>query len=250
MSTKHITHFLGQQSLLAMSLAAAVAAFGCTTDRTLGNGDLNDRSGVRMTPTGGVTSGSETAPPMPPPMTSSYSRPETTTRAKGTIKRLTPDEAALIMAQQRPTVRVLGPVSPALSGNVYYSANVVSGQWQNPALRTNPQQTINSSLTSGPNEGVANGTDATAAANATLAALNANANLTNLPASAGSSAAVFPQSSPTGAAAATLPATTLVPTTRTPTNASMPATRAQAAATPVRVVSSTGQSVTVTNQQQ
>lgn len=248
MSIKHITHILGQQSLLALSLATTVAAFGCTTDRTLGNGDLNDRSGVRMAPTGGVTSGSETAPPMPPPMTSSYAQPTTSSNGVRTMKRLTADEAALIMVQQRPTVRVLGPVNPALSGNAYYSANVVSGQWQNPAMRTNPQSTINSSLTSNPNEAIANGTVATAATDAAAAALTANAISANMTANAGTSAAMFPQTSPTGAAAVTLPATTLVPTTRTPTNASMTATRAQAAATPVRIVNS-GQNVTVTNQQ-
>ena len=64
--------------LLAASLAASLVAFGCTTNQNLGNGTPT-RSGpdVRTAPTSGVTTGGETyTPPMPPPMTSSYSRSE------------------------------------------------------------------------------------------------------------------------------------------------------------------------------
>jgi hypothetical protein len=106
----------GRRTLLAIPLSLSLIAFGCTTDRTLGNGNLSDYSGVRSAPTSGTTTGSQT-PVLPPPMTSSYSRPETApTRAMTrTIRKLTPDEAALIMIDHRPTVRVLGPVSPAFA---------------------------------------------------------------------------------------------------------------------------------------
>jgi hypothetical protein len=259
-------YLFGQQSLLAMSLAVALAAFGCTTDRTLGNGRPTDGSDVRTTPTGGAITGSETAQPLPPSMTSSYSRPEALPRVTRSIQRLSPDEAALIMAQQRPKYRVLGPVSPALSGNLYYSANLVTGQWQNPAMRTNPELTINSSLTSSPSTGVASDTAASTAAltaaSSVLSNLSANVGATApvfaTPTSTGTSTtanasvpAVTTPASPTGAAAATRSSTSLVPTTATPTNASMTATRATAAGSPtppVRVVTG-AQSVTVTNQQ-
>lgn len=107
----------GQRTLFAVPLFASIMAFGCTTDRTLGNGNLNDYSGVRSAPTSGVTTGSQTAPtvPIPPPMTSSSARPEVLPPVQRTMEKLTPDEAALIMADRRPTVRVLGPVSPASS---------------------------------------------------------------------------------------------------------------------------------------
>lgn len=134
----------GQRPLLAISLAASVMAFGCTTDRTLGNGDLGGRSGVPAAPTSGVTSGSETepTPTLPPPMTSSYLRPEALPKVARSVRRLTADEAAMLMAEHKPKYRVLGTVDPALSGNVYHSANLITGQ--NPAITT-----YNSSITSG-----------------------------------------------------------------------------------------------------
>jgi hypothetical protein len=67
------------RSLLALSLAASLAAFGCTTNLNLGNG-APSRSGseIRTAPTSGVSSGSESAPVLPPPMTSSSTRAEAT----------------------------------------------------------------------------------------------------------------------------------------------------------------------------
>jgi hypothetical protein len=245
-------HLHGQRSLLAMTLATSLAAFGCSTDRNLGNGDLNDRSGVRTAPTTGITSGSESAAPtLPPPMTSSYTQPQTQMQSTTTRRphRLSPDEAALVMADHRPTYRVLGPVSPALSGNVYNSANLVTGQWQNPAMITNPQLTVNSSLTSGPNPvigvDVAGGGVATSGAGAitagvtgaatsgatTSGALGTGTTLgTNTAMTAGqaalttqnvtgSAAPVFIPGAATGAAASTRTATTIAPTLATPTNA-------------------------------
>lgn len=221
-------HFLGQRPLLAMSLAASLAAFGCTTDRNLGNGRPDGWSGVRTAPTSGVTSGSETAP-TPPPMTSSYSRPEPLPRVSRTIHRLTPDEAAAIMADNRPKVRILGPANPGLRGNVYYSARQVTGQWQNPAMITNPQQTINSSLTSGPTGGaitpgfddadvgafpVAEGTSGNVIAGTDGTVANATVNATSV----ATAAPVFTTGATVAAPASTVTATTIAPTFATPTN--------------------------------
>src|SRR5918998_1340833 len=52
------------RTLLAVSLAASLAAFGCTTNHNLGNGTPT-RSGpeVRSAPTSGVTSGTEQSTP-------------------------------------------------------------------------------------------------------------------------------------------------------------------------------------------
>lgn len=127
------------RSLLAVSLAASLAAIGCTTNQNLGNGTPT-RSGpdVRTGPTSGVTSGGESyTPPMPPPMTSSYSRPEvvpTTTRSI----RLSPGEAAAIMAQHQVSrVRYLGVSNPGPNGGVVdpQSARVVDA-----SRLVNPQQ--------------------------------------------------------------------------------------------------------------
>ncbi|HKR63004.1 MAG TPA: hypothetical protein VJZ00_04665 [Thermoanaerobaculia bacterium] len=250
---------IGQRSLLAMSLAASLAAAGCTTDRNVGNGSLNDWSGVRSAPTSGVTSGSETAP-LPPPMTSSYSRTEsqqTYTQASAlpkvarSVRKLTPDEAALIMAQHRPRVQVLGTVSPALAGNAYYSAGLQTGQFQNPAMLTNPTPTINSSLTSGPGVGVTSGVNdgtvaATNVANSTLVTgtTGFTAAQSALATTQSTVAPVFAAGSPTGAAASTLTATSVAPTLATPTNAAMGVTPGQfAAGAPTFGVTNTGRAV-------
>ncbi len=142
------------RSLLAITLAASLAAFGCTTNQTLGNGTPT-RSGpeIRRAPTSGVTTGGETS--TPPPMTSSYTRsealppvtPKNTTRS---IRR-SPDEAAAIMAQHAPARgRYLGVVAPGEPGRGYVSANLHTGHFQNPALAVNPQLTVNSSISSEP----------------------------------------------------------------------------------------------------
>jgi len=135
------------RSLLVVSLAASLAAFGCTTNQNLGNGTPT-RSGpdVRTGPTSGVTTGGESyTPPLPPPMTSSYSRPEvapTTTRiTTGSIRR-SPAEAAAIMAQHQATrVRYLGVSNPGPNGGV------VDPQTDRGVL-VNPQATVSSSLSS------------------------------------------------------------------------------------------------------
>jgi hypothetical protein len=142
------------RSLLAISLAASLAAFGCTTNQNIGNGTPT-RSGpeVRTAPTSGVTSGGETTTPVNPPMTSSYNRSEVlpvvqtrSAQSRG-IRRLSPDEAAAVMAgRQALQGRYLGVVSPGPGGRPYESANIQT--YQNPAMLTNPQITINSSISS------------------------------------------------------------------------------------------------------
>jgi hypothetical protein len=142
------------RSLLAISLAASLAAFGCTTNQNIGNGTPT-RSGpeVRTAPTSGVTSGGETTTPVNPPMTSSYNRSEVLpvvqtrpAQSRG-IRRLSPDEAVAVMAgRQALHGRYLGVVSPGPGGRPYESANIQT--FQNPAMLTNPQITINSSISS------------------------------------------------------------------------------------------------------
>ena len=132
-------------ALLALSLCASMLAFGCTTDRTLGNGDPVVTPGLRSSPTGGSYTGSESAPTPPPMMSSStYSTsPLPTVRARrGT--RLSADEAAAIMADNHPRVRVLGPVSPGNGGRPYVSDQSMGVV---PPYYT-PQITVNSSINS------------------------------------------------------------------------------------------------------
>jgi len=104
------------RALLAVSLCATMAAFGCTTDRTLGNGDPVVTPGSRTSPTSGTSAGSESEA-VPPPMISSFSNGSVPVRTMH--GRLSADEAAAIMAQQQPRVRVLGTVAPGDGSHPY-----------------------------------------------------------------------------------------------------------------------------------
>lgn len=147
------------RTLAAISLSISLAAFGCTTDRTLGNGDPVTTPGLRTSPTGGASSGSETSPTTPPSMasSSSYTAAQALPPVTRRMQRLSPAEAAAVMAQHQPRVRYLGPAYPGNGGAGYASDAVVTGQFQNPALRTNPQLTLNSSISSQPTSAIASG---------------------------------------------------------------------------------------------
>jgi hypothetical protein len=132
--------------LLAVFLCTSMAAFGCTTDRNLGNGDPVGTPGVRSVPTGGTSAGSESEP-VPPPMMSSSSAGTVQPR----IARLSADQAAAIMAQQQ-RVRVLGPASPDNGGRPYVSDRMMVSSQQYGA-----QSSVNSTLYSGPTAAITSG---------------------------------------------------------------------------------------------
>src|SRR5687768_1291145 len=90
---KNLNERPAARAILALTLTASLAAFGCTTNRTPGNGDpvhLDPQVGPASAPTSGVTSGSSSGTPVetppPPPMMSSSTYveplPSVTTRAK------------------------------------------------------------------------------------------------------------------------------------------------------------------------
>ena len=259
--------------LLAVSLAASLAALGCTTNQTLGNGTPTRTPEVRTAPTSGVTSGSETnTPPSNPPMTSSYTRsdvlPPVTPRS-GVVRR-SPDEAAAIMAgHQALRGRYLGVTNPGSAGRPYASDNIRT--FIPPAMLTNPQRTINSSISSPSGAGIISGagepvggvtltpagtvagatiagtglvdpTPTTAAAGIPVGAIAGSAPLPTMT-SAGlpSVTAASAGTRATPATAATTPATTAASTvTTTPI-------RSGSITSPVRVVRGTSGTVTVTN---
>jgi hypothetical protein len=136
------------RALLAVSLCATMAAFGCTTDRTLGNGDPVVTPGSRTSPTGGTSAGSESEA-IPPPMMSSFSNGSVPVR--NFDGRLSADEAAAIMAEQQPRVRVLGPVSPGPRPS-YGASQMMLAQQQ-----AGGQTSVNSTLYSGPTEVITSG---------------------------------------------------------------------------------------------
>lgn len=144
------------RAIAALTLTVSLAAFGCTTNRTPGNGEpLQGAPGAGPgVPTSGVTGGTSSGTGnVNPPMTSSSMRNDSlpTATARSRKLPLSPDEAAAIMAGSndfRRGVRVLGPVNPGSAGRRYVSDGVVTGQFQNPAMSLNPIVTVNSSVNS------------------------------------------------------------------------------------------------------
>src|SRR5690242_12353284 len=98
------------RALAALSLSFSLVAFGCTTDRSLGNGDPVMTPGLRSNPTSGNSTGTESAPTVPQPMTSSSSIGNDRALAVATFRNgmSRADQAAALMAQQQPRERYLG----------------------------------------------------------------------------------------------------------------------------------------------
>jgi hypothetical protein len=157
------------RTLLAVSLCATMAAFGCTTDRNVSNGDPVVTPGVRTSPTGGTSGGSETGN-TPPPMMSSYSGEALPAVQPRRVARVSAAEAAAILAEQQPRVRYLGVGYPGTPNRPYVSDGQTN-LFTYPAQQVNPRVTVNSSITSGPTpvvtsgagEGVGGGVDAATA---------------------------------------------------------------------------------------
>lgn len=139
-----------RSTLLAVALSTTLALGACTTDRHLGDGDPVTTPGVRTTPTSGV-GGSESAPTNPPMMSS------TGVAVRSAPRPMSAAEAAALLVDNLPPVRVLGPSSPDAATRGYVSEGLQTGQFVNPAIRTNPQLSVNSSISSQPVEAVTSG---------------------------------------------------------------------------------------------
>lgn len=165
----NLTERPASRTLLAVSLCATMAAFGCTTDRNIGNGDPVVTPGVRTSPTGNTGAGSETGN-MPPPMMSSYSGEALPAVQPRRVARVSAAEAAAILAENQPRVRYLGAGYPSAPNRPYVSDGQTN-LFTYPAQQVNPRSTVNSSLTSGPTpvvtsgagEGIGGGVDAATA---------------------------------------------------------------------------------------
>src|SRR5437762_11047799 len=125
------------RKLSILSLAISIAVFGCTMNRTPANGQP-----VTATPYGSPAStpGSSSGTGVNVPMASAYPSPS--------IDRLTADQAAAIMREhQAYNGRILGYLNPApMIGPP--GSEIVTGQFISPAQYTNPQLTVNSSISS------------------------------------------------------------------------------------------------------
>ena len=158
---RNLSERSSMRAFLALSLCASMAAFGCTTDRNLGNGDPVVTPGSRTSPTSGTSVGSESES-VPPPMMSTFSNGQVRT-IRPQIARMTAEEAAAIMAQQQPRVRVLGPVSPGRSGRPYLSDLALAQQ------QPEARYSVNSTIYSAPTEAILSGAGEPVATNGAAA---------------------------------------------------------------------------------
>lgn len=147
--------------VLALTLSTSIAMFGCTTNRNLGDGDPVVTPGIRTMPTSNV-GGSESAPANPP-MTSSSSM-----EMRSAPPPMSAAEAAALLVDSLPRVQVLGPSSPDAGDRDYVSEGLVTGQFVNPALETNPALTVNSSISSQPVAAVTSGMGGAVATSGTV----------------------------------------------------------------------------------
>ncbi len=125
----------GLRWLAVASLAVTFAAFGCTMNRYPGNGEPTSVSPSYGPLNHSITPGSSSGNEGVPPMASSYTG----------ISRVDTDVLATLAAEQSFRGRVLGPVNPD-GVQVGVPIQPTGGQFVSPALITNPQVTVNSSI--------------------------------------------------------------------------------------------------------
>lgn len=219
----------GFRAFAAAAAIASLAAFGCSTNRTPGDGQPAVTAPSMPSSTPGTSSGTN------PPMASAYSTGVSIDRAN--------ESAAIMAAHQRE--RFLGTINPSdAQPNPAQPAQQPTGQFVPPSAYANPQATVNASISSDPVPVVtgdlggavvigSTGTTATPTVGATTAttvaptiaattATPTTAAITTTPTLTNTTA------TPTTAAITTTP--TLTNTTLTPTTAAIATTTNSAAA--------------------
>lgn len=134
---------LGGVTRGAFVFAAALAFAGCTTNWTPGTGEPVVGASGASSLTRGSSGG-------------------TIGRLPASPVRASEDAAAILAAHQGFNGRVLGPVNPAPSAS--RGTDIVTGQFYPPSLIANPQITVNSSISSGPNPVISSGAGETGGA--------------------------------------------------------------------------------------
>ena len=220
-----------KQILASTTLAAALTIFGCTTNKMPGDGQPTSMPAVSpasVAPTNGTSGGTR-------PGTSGGIAPMI---SSGPASMTTPsvESYAMLAEQQGFRGRILGPSHP---GQPSIGANMPpTGQFQSPSAVANPEITVNSSISSGPNPIVIN--DAGAAVTFVTGATGATAGATTgavtvaPTTSAVTAASTVTAGGVTAAATAVPTATTAASTVATPAQvtAAAPTPTASAASIP------------------
>ncbi len=152
-------------SFAAVTLAGALAVFGCTTNVNPGSGQPT-RSGPAAGPT----------PPAVTPGTSGGNVPMISSFSA-------PDPLAIMANHAEFQTKYLGPADP--DRNSAPLNLQPTGQFVNPALIANPQSTVNSSVSSGPNQVVIGDTGGFVAVPVTTAGTTAATGVTSVGATVG-----------------------------------------------------------------
>ena len=234
----------GLRLLAVVSVACILTAFGCTTNRTAGNGQPTS-SGPALGPASPTTTpGSSSGTAGNPPMASS-AIPIDPTQPSSV------DALAVLAADQAYQGRVLGKVNP--DGAQTNEPTPPTGQFVNPALVVNPQSTVNSSISSaqiapGITGGSVGGGGALAIGPAT-AAMIATTGAPNAPTTAAATNAAIPTMSNTAIAASTnsaiaTPSNAAIVGTSNATITTVPSQSALATATPTTTARSTSSAST------
>lgn len=134
------------RSLAALTLAVSMAAFGCTTNQNRASGEpaMNTTPAGSATPHVTTTPGTSSAT-TPPPMVSAAVDPSV-------------DAIAVLKANEGFRGKNLGAAVPGTNpqgGGA--SLQQVSGQFISPSVLANPQNTVNSSVSSAPVPGIESG---------------------------------------------------------------------------------------------
>jgi hypothetical protein len=131
----------GKQILASTTLAAALAVFGCTTNKMPGDGQPTSmpyNSPATSAPTNGTSGGTR-------PGTSGGIIPMISS-GPASMTRASVDNYALVAGQAGFRGRILGPSFP---GQADIGSSIApTGQFQNPALVANPEVTVNRSSSS------------------------------------------------------------------------------------------------------
>ena len=200
----------GIRAFAAAAAIASMAAFGCSTNRTPGDGQPAMTAPSTPSSTPGTSSGSN------PPMASAYTTGVAIDRAN--------ESAAIMAAHQRE--RFLGTINPSDAQPNPLQPAQPTGQFVPPSAYANPQATVNASISSDPIPvvtGDGGGGVVFASSGTTPAATTAAT--TVVPTIAATTA------TPTTAAITTTP--TVAATTATPTTAAIATTPTVAAGTNV-----------------
>jgi hypothetical protein len=201
-NTKHLHG--GLRGFAAAAAIASLAVFGCSTNRTPGDGQPAMTAPASPSSTPGTSSGTN------PPMASAAAEGISVDRAN--------ESAAILAAHQRE--RFLGTINPSGPQPNYSLQAPPTGQVNPPSMYANPEVTVNASISSDPTPVITSG--GAGGDGAIIIGSSTTGTTTGTTAAATVGATTAATATPTTAAIATTP--TAVNTIATPTTAAIMAT--------------------------